>query len=247
MDSEPIFPTGTPQHDARISWNEAVVHAARQAAAYLTAAFPNLEPATGPDRQLRYDRLEFDLPGYGAGHLLVDDAFQVTIDATGLVREAWSELHDALFPHGGHFTNPEGEPLDLMRAEPGEYYGESEERDAEDTLTVAADRTAELALDRIDIDRAAHALTAMTLGIERTRESVCTRCHVFYWRHHSGDPDACGSFTHACGLCQEARTEATCALLSGLDCDGPASHRDDDGDEWDQLLPTNAHSWSDLA
>ncbi|WP_405968955.1 hypothetical protein OG613_48870 (plasmid) [Streptomyces sp. NBC_00015] len=224
-----------------------MAHAARQAAAYLTAAFPHLEPATGPDRQLRYDRMEFGLPGYGAGYLLVDHACQVTIHIASLVREGWSELHDALFPHGGHFTNPEGEPLDLMRADPGEYFGEPDERDTEDLLTVAADRTAKLDLYRIDIDQAALALTAMTLGIERTRESVCSRCHLFFWRHHSGDPDTCGSFTRACGQCQEARTEVTCLLLSGFDCDGPAPYPDDNGDEWDQLLPTNAHSWNDLA
>ncbi|MFJ8027815.1 hypothetical protein [Streptomyces sp. NPDC096311] len=224
--------------------------AARSAAAYLRAACPHLGGATGVDGQLRYDRLEFNLPGYGSGHLLIGDSFEVTVRVAGLVRHAWAELHDALFPCGGHFTTPEGVALDLIRAEPGEYFGPCDENGVEDTLSVAkgGGRTAELTLYRIGMDQAAYALTATTLGIERTRGSVCTRCHLFYWRHLSGDPEACGSFTLACGLCQEAGTEATCALLSGFDCDGPTSDGDHPEaiDESYQFLPLNAESWSDL-
>jgi hypothetical protein len=223
MDTEPTFSVTSPQHTAELAWIEALVNVETKAAAYLRSCFPHLRPVIGDDGTPNWACLEFDLLEYGRGRVSLDDSERATLELQVLPLKAWSAVHDAVFPNGGYFNayDERGHFIDDIRAAaPGVYLGQSEARDAEDSLIVSADGTARIEVSRIGMDVVAHALVALAHGIERTRAAICTRCNVVHWRHQITDSDPCTGFTLACRRCQAANVEASCASGRGSDCGG---------------------------
>ncbi|MEV8546945.1 hypothetical protein [Streptomyces sp. NPDC051572] len=224
MDTEQTFSVSSPQHTAEMAWIDALVNVETKAAVYLRSCFPHLRPVTGDDDTPNWVCLEFDLLEYGSGRVSLDDGERATLELHVLPLKAWSAVHDAVFVNGAYFNayDERGDlHNDIRAAAPGVYLGQSEARDAEDSLVISADGTASIEVNRIGMDVAAHALVALAHGIEGTRAAICTRCNVVHWRHQITDPDPCTGFTLACRACREASAEASCASGRGRDCEGP--------------------------